>query len=246
MWRWSGMPESFSNQQVLLDPDLAPGDQHSSADRFASKLRKLGLVGIVATLIIVFAGTPWLSAILVLVWTRLSRTPLRDIGYVRPKSWVTSTVVGVVFGTALKILMKALVMPLLGADPINHAYHYLVGNRAALPGMLLAVTIGAGFGEETFFRGFLFAQLRKVIGRSVAAAIAIVVVTSAWFALAHYPGQGLAGVEQAAVTGLVFGTVFAITGRIWMLMVAHAAFDVTAGAIIYWDLENHVAHILFK
>ena len=39
---------------------------------------------------------------------------------------------------------------------------------------------------------------------------------------------------------------FAITGRIWMLMIAHAAFDLTALAIIYWDVESRVAHLVFK
>jgi len=214
-------------------------------ERLAEKLRGLDPVGVLATLLILLAGSPWISAILVLLWAKLSRTPLKDIGYVRPESWSTSTAIGVVFGAALKLLMKAVVMPLFGADPINHAYHYLAGNPAALPGILFAVTIGAGFGEETVFRGFLFAQLRKVLGRSVWASIAIVMVTSAWFAVVHYPGQGLAGVEQAAMTGLVFGTIFAITGRIWMLMVAHAAFDVAAVAIIYWELETQIAHFLF-
>lgn len=220
--------------------------EQSPDSRFAQRLRGLGPVGVVATLLILFAGTPWVSAILVLVWAQLSRTPLEDIGYVRPKSWLTSTIVGIAFGVALKLVMKAVVMPLLGADPINHAYHYLAGNRAALPGILLAVTIGAGFGEETVFRGFLFAQFRKVFGQTVTASILIVVITSAWFAIAHYPGHGLAGVEQAAVTGLVIGTIFAMTGRIWTLMVAHAALDVTATAIIYWGLESRIAHVLFK
>jgi hypothetical protein len=31
-----------------------------------------------------------------------------------------------------------------------------------------------------------------------------------------------------------------------MLMVAHAAFDVTAVAIIYWDLETAVARLVFR
>ena len=66
------------------------------------------------------------------------------------------------------------------------------------------------------------------------------------FGLAHYANQGLAGTEQATITGLVFGTIFALTGRIWMLMVAHAAFDLTALAIIYWELESRVAHIIFR
>ena len=57
---------------------------------------------------------------------------------------------------------------------------------------------------------------------------------------------GLPGVEQAMITGLVFGTIFAITGRIWMVMCAHAAFDLAAVAIIYWNLETTVAHLVFK
>jgi hypothetical protein len=31
-----------------------------------------------------------------------------------------------------------------------------------------------------------------------------------------------------------------------MLMFAHAAFDLTAVAIIYWNLEREVAHLIFK
>jgi len=215
-------------------------------DQFAAKLRGMGPVGIVTTVVILLAGNPLLSAILVLVWTKISRTPWKEIGYVRPNSWIGSAALGVALGVAFKLLMKAVVMPLLGADPINHAYHYLAGNRAALPGILLAVVFGAGFGEETVFRGFLFAQFRKLLGSSVAATAVIVLVTSAWFGLAHYSGQGWDGVKQAAVCGLVFGTIIAKTGRIWMLMVAHAAFDVTATAIIYWDLESNIAHLLFN
>lgn len=49
----------------------------------------------------------------------------REIVYLRPKSWIGSLAVGVAFGSAFKFLLKAIVMPLLGADPINHAYHYL-------------------------------------------------------------------------------------------------------------------------
>ena len=48
------------------------------------------------------------------------------------------------------------------------------------------------------------------------------------------------------MTGLVFGTIFALTGRIFLLMVLHAAFDVTALAMIYWNFENAVAHFFFK
>jgi membrane protease YdiL (CAAX protease family) len=187
-----------------------------------------------------------LSALLVLAWAHRSRTPWSDIGFVRPRSWIGTVAAGIVFGAAFKILMKALVMPLFGTPPINPAFHYIAGNPAALPGILFAATIGAGFGEETVYRGYLFERLSKLFGRGSGAKVAIVLLTSALFAAIHYPIQGLPGVEQAAITGLVFGTMFAITGRIWMPIVAHAAFDVTAVLIIYWDLEAYVAHLLFK
>jgi membrane protease YdiL (CAAX protease family) len=64
------------------------------------------------------------------------------------------------------------------------------------------------------------------------------------FGLVHYPEQGLAGVEQAAIVGLAFGGIFAVTGRLWMLICAHAAFDLTALALIYWDVETAVARSL--
>ena len=41
-----------------------------------------------------------IGALLVLVWVRLSRTPWREIGYVRPKSWTGTVPAGLAFGIA--------------------------------------------------------------------------------------------------------------------------------------------------
>ena len=219
-----------------------------SDDRVAAALRGFGPLGILSILVILagnFVVAP-VSAVLVLVWARLSRTLWREIGYVRPKSWTRTLAIGIVFGVAFKFAMKAIVMPLLGAPPINEAYHFLAGNTAALPWMLYVIIVGAGFGEETVFRGWMFERFGKLFGPGVWAKILIVLITSVWFALAHYSVQGVPGVEQAMVTGLVFGTIFAVTGQLPMLMVAHVAFDLTALAMIYWDIESDVAHLIFK
>lgn len=215
-------------------------------DRIAKVLRGFGPFGLLAILVIVVIPTPALKSILVLLWAWRSYTPWREIGYVRPRSWILSAGVGFAFGVAFKLLMKAIVMPLLGAAPINSAYHFLVGNTAALPAMIFAVTVGAGFGEETFFRGYLFERLGKLFGSSVSAKTLIVVLTSVLFALAHLREQEFAGVEQALITGLVFGTIFAVKRRIFVVMCAHAAFDLFAIALIYWNLEPTVAHLVFK
>jgi hypothetical protein len=218
-----------------------------SEDPNAKRLRGFGPQGIFAVLVIL-AGSLLapLGAVLVLVWVKYSHTPWREIGYVRPRSWMRGAMVGIGFGVALKVLMKMIVMPLLGADPINHAYHYLAGNPAVAVAFVPELIIKAGFGEETLFRGYMFERLGKLFGRSLGAKVVTVLLTSVLFGALHYHDQGLAGAQQATVVGLVFGTIFAATGRIWMLMCAHAAFDLAALAIIYWNLESTIAHLVFK
>ena len=139
-----------------------------------------------------------------------------------------------------------MVMPLLGAPSINQAYHFLVGNAAALPGMLFTLTVTAGFGEETVFRGYLFERCRKIFGHGKGAKTATILITSAIFASAHFLDQRWPGVEQACFTGVFFGALFLLTGNLWLPMIAHAAFDLTALAMIYWDLESEIAHWFFK
>jgi uncharacterized protein len=231
-----------------LTPPVETPDERVADDPVAAELRGYGPLGILAILVILTGNALFrpLSALLVLAWAWRSRTPWREIGFARPRSWARTVAVGIALGVALKLVMKAVVMPLLGADPINQAFHYLVGNTAALPAILYAAIVGAGFGEETVFRGYAFERLGKLLGRGRWAKALIVLVTSAWFGLEHYSLQGVAGVQQATIVGLVYGTIFAVTGRLWMLMIAHAAFNITAVAIIYWNLETAVAHLLFE
>lgn len=216
-------------------------------DAFGRRLRGFGPVGVAAMVVIYFGNAIFipLTAILVLLWAWRSRTPWREIGFVRPENWTRVLFIAAAFGCAFKLVMKALVMPLLGAPPTNQAFQFLVGNSAALPGILYLILAGAAFGEEIFFRGFLFERLGKLFGSTPWAKTAIVLITTTWFALEHYSLQGLPGVQQAAIVGLVFGAIFAVTGRLWPLVIAHAAFDLTAVAIIYWDLETEIAHLIF-
>ncbi|MEX2273693.1 MAG: CPBP family intramembrane glutamic endopeptidase [Vicinamibacterales bacterium] len=89
--------------------------------------------------------------------------------------------------------------------------------------MIFVIIAGAGFGEETFWRGFLFERLGKLFGSSAAAKAVIVLITSVAFGLAHYMDQRVPGVQQATIFGLTFGAIYAVWGRLFMLMIAHAA-----------------------
>ncbi|MDD5542946.1 MAG: type II CAAX endopeptidase family protein [Acidobacteriia bacterium] len=214
----------------------------------AALLRGFGPLGVLA-IVVIFGGalvSPIVSAPLVLLWAWISRTSWPDLGFTKSRSWALTVVGGVAFGIALKLAMKALVMPLLGAPAINERYHYLAGNTAALPSFVLMVLISAGLGEEVFFRSYIFERLGKLLGRGTWALTCMVVISAGFFAIAHYPNQRLPGVEQAAVVGVIFGGIFAWRRNIWVLMVTHAAFDLTAIALIYWNWEEPVAHALFR
>ena len=239
------------NTLNVLDRDSTQPDslqgRFSNDDQFAVRLRGFGPIGILAILVILAGNLLFLplSGILVLAWVWRSGTPWSAIGYLHPKSWIASAAFGIAFGVVFKLAMKAIVMPLLGAPPVNPVYHYLAGNAAALPAVLYAIIFGAGFGEETVFRGYMFERFGRLFGNSTWAKVLIVLLTSLLFGAAHYADQGVPGVEQAIVTGLVFGSIFAVCGRLWPVVCAHAAFDLTAVAIIYWDIESTVSHWVF-
>ena len=132
-------------------------------------------------------------------------------------------------------------MPLLDAPAINPYFHNIAGNPVALGKMLVAGAIIGGVGEEIFYRGYVFERLGRLWGNGALAKGAMVTLTTLVFALAHLNDQGVAGAQQAAFTGLVFGTIYATTGRLWLSMVVHAVYNITAVLIIYFDLETAVA-----
>ena len=225
----------------------APATTRTTAPDLAAQLCGFGPLGILAIVIVLTAalGGPLVTTPVILLWAWLSRTPAEALGFARPRSWPRTIAVGVTAGVLLKLFAKAIVMPLLGAPAINPRYHYIAGNAAALPSIIGAVIISAGIGEEVFFRSYLFERLGALFGRGRAATIGIIVFTSVLFGAAHYADQRLPGVEQAIFTGLVLAAMYAWTRRIWVVMITHAVFDLTAVAIIYWNLETSVAHWLF-
>ena len=227
-------------------PEAIPAVQGN--DRFTARLRGFGPLGTLAILIVLagnFAFTP-LSAVLVLIWAKISNTAWRELGFVRPRSWPTTIAIGIIFGVALKFVMKALVMPLLGAPPINEAFRFVTGNSAVIPEMLYLMIVTAGFGEETLYRGWMFERLGKLFGESASAKVATILITASLFGAAHYAGQGIPGVEHAFIVGVIFGSIFVATGQIFLLMIMHTAFDLTALWMIYYGLETFVAHLIFK
>ena len=223
-----------------------PVPKPSTRTRIADSLRGWGFPGILMFLVILALGALFTPAavILVLLWVWLSRTPWRDLGFVRPKSWAQLIALAVVLGIVEKFVMKAVVLPLLGAPALNPIFQDLPGHPDQLALLLLISVFQAGFGEELVFRAYLFERIGKLIGDGVFQRIVMIVVTTAIFAGLHFE-QGIAGVENAAIVGGISATIYALTKRIWLIVVMHATFDIVSFLIIYYRLEVWVSHLVF-
>ena len=216
--------------------------------RVAASLEGFGVGGALSLILIlaaVLVAIP-LAAVLVLLWAWLSYTPLREIGLKRPKSWLGVLVIGVAVGIGLKLLMKSVLLPYLGAPAINPAFHDLQGDLNRFLIEVPQLIVFAGFAEELVFRGYLISRLQTLMGRSMLAGIGAVLITAAIFGPLHYVMQGYWGALQATIIGILFAGAYLLNGqRLWLLIVAHAAFDVFAFWIIYAGMEEKVAHLVF-
>lgn len=228
---------------------MATETERSTIDqRVAASLTGFGAGGVLSLLLIlggVTVGMP-IAGALVLLWAWLSYTPLRELGLKRPRSWLGVIVVGVIAGVGLKLLMKSVVLPYLGAPPTNPAYHELQGDFDRFLIEIPQLIIFAGFCEELVFRGYLINRLQAWMGTSVVSGAAAVLITAAIFGPLHFFMQGYWGALQATIVGILFAGTYLLNGqRLWSLIVAHGAFDVFAFWIIYAGMEEKFAHLVF-
>ena len=202
---------------------------------------------VVAVLFVAAASLagPVVGAMAVLLWARFSRTPLQQLGLKAPPDWPSVLAASVALGIVLRLALKALVMPLLGAPAVNASYRHLAGNEAALPGMIAGLLV-AGLAEEFLYRGYVFERFRALRGVGQGALNASIFVSTALFAVAHYGDQGHFGVIQSAISGLVFASVFARHGHLWSPIVIHITFNLTSVALIYGGWEEAVARAVFR
>jgi membrane protease YdiL (CAAX protease family) len=92
----------------------------------------------------------------------------------------------------------------------------------------VALACTAGLSEEFVYRGFVFAVFSRAFAGSAFASFFAVLVSSAWFAMAHLY-QGRHGVITTFVVGILFCAVRIWTGNIVPAIVGHIGVDLVAG-----------------
>jgi membrane protease YdiL (CAAX protease family) len=114
--------------------------------------------------------------------------------------------------TAL-VAIAGVLIALGGKDMVPQQPPALVPLIAALPfGVRLAVSLSAGIVEETFFRGFL----QPRVG---------IVLSTAFFALAHLSYQQPFMLVGITLLSLIYGFLVRWRQSIWAAIAAHALFD---------------------
>ncbi len=94
--------------------------------------------------------------------------------------------------------------------------------------VFVALACTAGLSEEFVYRGFVFAVFSRAFVQTPFAAFFALVVSSAWFAMAHLY-QGRRGIITTFVVGILFSTVRIWTGNIVPAIVGHIGVDLVAG-----------------
>jgi len=92
--------------------------------------------------------------------------------------------------------------------------------------LFAALSVAAGLGEETAYRGYLITALAPLIGVGGAAVLSSVV-----FGVLHVY-QGWLGIPRTALMGGLLAWGFLASGSLWPAIIAHTAIDLVAGIVL--------------
>jgi uncharacterized protein len=184
------------------------------------------------------SNTPFLFA---LGWISLRLRGLRwrDVGLVRPRSWVRTLAIGSLAGIAMELLALFVTEPLfaqlVGRHPDLSDFRPLVGNLGFLLGILVLNWLLAAFGEEMVYRGYLLNRVAGLGQGTRGAWILSLIVVSVFFGWAHGESQGLTGMLQEGFAGLLLGLLYLGNGRrLAVPIVAHGVSNTLAFVLIYF------------
>ena len=175
--------------------------------------------------IVIVVSTLVKCLFLLFVWLclRWRGDNLATVGLKKPRNWPLTIVGGVLYAAAL--FVGVYLLERAGFRRDMSAYVRFKGNLEFTVYQLGGIIVGAGFGEEFVFRGFLFHRLAILFGGSKAAWAMACVIQAALFGAIH-AYQNPMGMLLTGTIGLISGIVFLAIGRnLWVPIVAHTLYD---------------------
>jgi uncharacterized protein len=171
---------------------------------------------------------------------RLRHLRWRDVGLRRPEKWLPTIGLALLIGIGYQLLDTFLIAPLLQrltSQAIDLSqFNSLQGSLPALILFLILAWTEAAFIEEMFFRGYLFNRLTDLFGNQRVGIIVSLVVSSLIFSAAH-AYQGVTGVLDTFLAGLVLGSLYLSTRRnLWLPILTHGIIDTFGFLLIFAGL----------
>lgn len=178
--------------------------------------------------LIPFSKTPFLLAF---AWISLRVRNLRwqSVGLGRFHDWKTTFAVGLAAGLLLEgfqlFVSQPILVRVLGKQPDLELFRVLTGNWKMLLLFLALVWTVAAFGEEMVYRGYLMNRVADLLNRTRRAWIISLIAVHIGFGLAHVY-QGITGVLDEGLMGLLLGSIYLRTGRnLAVPIIAHGIQD---------------------
>ncbi len=157
---------------------------------------------------------------------KLRGEQLSDFGF-RSAS-VVKTITVVIVIAVLSVVLFLFAEPVLERHfgPIDFSiFSPMEGEAGFLIFMLVVSWIGAAFGEEVVYRGFVTTRLAQIFSLSVFGWVFAILIQAALFALAH-GYQGVTGMIEIFVIAIALGAAYVATGRSLVpVIIAHGLLD---------------------
>jgi len=190
--------------------------------------RVFHLIPVDETLPIFLLG--WLS-----LWLR--GVGWRGVGLTRPAPVQKTVVLGVATGVLLQVLSEYVTEPAIRFFTHQRAdmseFAPLVGNLKLALLYFALVWTWAAFGEELTYRGYVLNRVADLGSRTAPSWVAALLVVTALFGFGH-SYQGLAGVVDTGIHGLLLGVLYLAAGRnLWPCVIAHGVCDTVGIVLIY-------------
>lgn len=187
----------------------------------------------------------WLCAMVAVLSSGFSTvTSIRaDVSWLPRGSAVTALAAGLAAAFTLVLISPLFVIrrrPSLRAkiakafEPLRFFLPTTAGQRR----WFAALCVTAGIAEEILFRGFLIHYFRTA---PFAANLAVALILSSVIFGTEHLYQGLTGVIQTALIGLVLGTLFLLSGNILLPAILHTIIDLRALLLLQASAEPEPA-----